>query len=68
MVISSFGIPDLPGWEDTLPGTPARAGKRPVSMPALDAEQIADGEYICVNRIPVFANISCAGVTRSLEP
>ena len=29
--------------EETFPGTPARAGNRPVNKPAREAEQIADG-------------------------
>jgi hypothetical protein len=61
-------MPSVPSLPDTLLGTPARAGKRPVINPARDEEQIAEGEYICVNRTPVLANLSIVGVIKSGEP
>ena len=51
-----------------MPGTPARAGKRPVNSPARDAEQMGAGAYICVNRTPLAASESKFGVTRSFAP
>ena len=68
MVISELGIPGTPLFELTLAGTPARAGILPVNNPALDAEQIAEGAYIFVNRIPVSAIRSIVGVNKSLDP
>ena len=68
MVISAVGIPAVPCVEETLLGTPARAGNLPVKKPARDAEQIADGEYICVKRIPCVASLSKFGVSKSSEP
>ncbi len=68
MVVSEAGMPGAPLEEETFPGTPARAGMRPVSKPAREAEQMAEGEYMFVKRMPVSARWSIDGVCRSLEP
>ena len=61
-------MPATPFEEETLPGTPARAGMRPVSKPAREAEQMAEGEYMLVKRMPVSAIRSIVGVCKSLDP
>ena len=68
MVISELGIPGFPFDELTLAGTPALAGILPVNNPALEAEQMADGAYMFVNRMPVSARRSIVGVNKSSEP
>jgi TusA-related sulfurtransferase len=41
---------------------------RPVSKPAREAEQMAEGEYILVKRMPVSAIRSIVGVCKSFDP